>query len=181
MKALHDNSWLLWETPVPEGATAEPGTGLCSGARSVQEVQGRKHSVVCAGDKPPPEHMRMGCDKICSAFVFQQVLKCLWGKNQTALTAISVTFPPINTPNPDKNSPALANLSNPPRIFIAMIIFNQKQSKDLEVQTKLPLAASETRTKQSQGFLSRALLTSYPCLWSLGLAAGQGCPQSFLQ
>lgn len=34
-------------------------------------------------------------------------------------------FSPINTPNPDKNSPALANLSNPPHIFI-IIIFNQK-------------------------------------------------------
>lgn len=35
-------------------------------------MEGRKLSVGCAGDKPGPEHTRMGSDKICSVFVFQQ-------------------------------------------------------------------------------------------------------------
>lgn len=68
MKPVHDNSWLLWGKSCP---WKEPLLSLARararGALSVHE--GRKHSVVCAGDKPGPECLKMGCDKICSAFL----------------------------------------------------------------------------------------------------------------
>lgn len=77
------------------------------------------------GDKPAPESIEMGCDKIYSAFLLQQVLKCLQKIKFLLQQWSMLPFPPINTPNPDKNSPVLVSLSNPPPIFI-IIIFNQK-------------------------------------------------------
>lgn len=78
IKPPQDNSWLLWGKfclwKVPLLSLVRVGA---RGALCVQEAAEvrRKHSVVCAGEKPSPECMKMPCDKIYFALLFQQVLK----------------------------------------------------------------------------------------------------------